>query len=105
MSKNRNISIPFFGMFSCFKRCFIFALFVHSFSVDVVLILSTNSLFVSGLFGFTDVCKIRAKLVYGNDMYVFTNFTIFEQILEIHNTTISRNKPGSNAPPNHRDPG
>ena len=44
--------------------------------------------------GFADMCKIRAKLVYGDDVYVFTNITIFEQILKIRNTPRPHNKPG-----------
>ena len=44
--------------------------------------------------GFADMCKIRAKLAYGYDMYVFTNITIFEQIIKIRNTTRPHNKPG-----------
>ena len=53
----RDISILYFFSLSCFP-----------------------SLLVSGLLGFADVCKICAKLVYGNNMYVFTKFSIFEQI-------------------------
>ena len=44
--------------------------------------------------GFADMCKIRAKLVYGDDMYVFTNITVFVQILKIRNTTRPNNKSG-----------
>ena len=53
-----------------------------------------NLSFVLWLLGFADMCKIRAKLVYGNDMYVFTNITTSEQILKIRNTTRPHIKPG-----------
>ena len=62
--------------------------------MDVVWIIFINLSFVLRLLGFADMCKIRAKLVYGNDMYVFTNITIVEQILKISNTTRPHNKPG-----------
>ena len=55
--------------------------------MNVVWIIFINLSFVLRLLGFADMCKIRAKLVHGNDMYVFTNITIFEQILNIRNTT------------------
>ena len=61
-------------------------------SMDVVWIIFINLSFVLRLLGFADMCKIRAKLVYGNDIYVFTNITIFEQILKIRNTTRPHNK-------------
>ena len=77
-------------MFSRLKWCFIFATLVRPFSMNVVWIISINLSFV--LLGFADMCKIRAKLVYGNNMYVFTNITIFEQILKIRNTTRPHNK-------------
>ena len=62
--------------------------------MDVVWIIFINLSFVLRLLGFADMCKIRAKLVYGNDMYAFTNIIIFEQILKIRNTTRPHNKPG-----------
>ena len=92
----RDISIIYFSfaLFSHLKWCFIFATLVRPFSMDVVWIIFINLSFVLPLLGFADMCKIRAKLVYGNDMYVFTNITIFEQILKIRNTTRPHNKPG-----------
>ena len=55
--------------------------------MDEVWILFINLSFVLGLLGLADICNIRVKLVYGNDTYVLTNSTLFEQILKIHNTT------------------
>ena len=75
-----------FALFSRLKWCFIFATLARQFSMDIVWIIFINLSFVLRLLGFADMCKIRAKLVYGNDMYVFTNITIFEQILKIRNT-------------------
>ena len=83
-----------FTLFSRLKWCFIFATLVRPFSLDVVWIIFINLSFVLRLLGFADMCKIRAKLVYGNDMYVFTNIIPFEQILKICNTTRPHNKPG-----------
>ena len=82
------------ALFSRLKWCYIFATLARPFSMDVVWIIFINLSFVLRLLGFADMCKIRAKLVYGNDMYVFTNITIFEQILKIRNTTRPHNKPG-----------
>ena len=72
---------------------FYFCYPVHPFSMDGVWISFINLSFVLGFWGFTDMCRIRAKLFYGNDMYVFTNIAIFEQILKIHNTPRPHNKP------------
>ena len=41
--------------------------------MDIVWISFINLSFVLGLLGFADLCTIRAKLVYGNDVYIFTN--------------------------------
>ena len=92
----RDISIIYFSfaLFSRLKCCIIFATPVRPFFMDVVWILFINLSFVLGLLGLADMCKIRAKLVHGNDTYVFTSFTLFEQILKIHNSTRPRNKPG-----------
>ena len=62
--------------------------------MDVAWIIFINLSFVLWLLGFADMCKIRAKLIYGNDKYVVTNITIFEQIIKIRNTTRPHNKPG-----------
>ena len=59
--------------------------------MGIVWIIFINLSFVLWLLGFADMCKIRTKLAYGNDMYVLTNVTIFEQILKIGNTTRPHN--------------
>ena len=73
---------------------FIFAALVRPFFMGVVWIIFINLSFVLRLLGFADMCKIRAKLRYGNDMHVFTDITIFEQILKIRNTTRPHNMAG-----------
>ena len=94
---HRDISIIHFPLpwFHDSNDVLFFATLARPFSMDVVWIISfINLSFVLRLLGFADMCKNRAKLVYCNDMYVFTNITIFEQILKIRNTTRPHNKPG-----------
>ena len=55
-----------FALFSRLKWCFIFATLARPFSMDVIWIIFINLSFVLRLLGFADMCKIRAKLVYGN---------------------------------------
>ena len=62
--------------------------------MDIVWIIFYQFIICIAVAGVCWYVKIRTKLVYGNEMYVFTDITIVEQILKIRNTTRPHNKPG-----------